>query len=135
MATILLVGVDLFFRGKLEGLLPAHHLVTSDSADPPDLVICDIARIDPDDVADAWPDVPILGYTNHTDKAGLQRGDVISDVRDAEVDSLADFYRKVWTIGDAGAEVPMRIVRDGRESWLRVKSADRNSFLKRPQLQ
>jgi S1-C subfamily serine protease len=63
------------------------------------------------------------------------RGDVISDVRDAEVDSLADFYRKVWTIGDAGAEVPMRIVRDGRESWLRVKSADRNSFLKRPQLQ
>ena len=69
------------------------------------------------------------------DKAGLQRGDVISDVRDAEVDSLADFYRKVWTIGDAGAEVPMRIVRDGRESWLRVKSADRNSFLKRPQLQ
>jgi S1-C subfamily serine protease len=69
------------------------------------------------------------------DKAGLQRGDVISDVRDAEVDSLADFYRKVWTIGEAGAEVPMRIVRDGRESWLRVKSADRNSFLKRPHLQ
>jgi S1-C subfamily serine protease len=65
----------------------------------------------------------------------MQRGDIISDVRDAEVDSLADFYRKVWTIGDAGAEVPMRIVRDGRESWLRVKSADRNSFLKRPQLQ
>ena len=30
MATILLVGVDLFFRGKLEGLLPAHRLVTSD---------------------------------------------------------------------------------------------------------
>lgn len=69
------------------------------------------------------------------EKAGLRRGDVISDVRDAEVDSLADFYRKVWTIGEAGAEVPMRIVRDGRESWLRVKSADRNAFLKRPQLQ
>jgi S1-C subfamily serine protease len=69
------------------------------------------------------------------EQAGLRRGDVISDVRDAEVDSLADFYRKVWTIGEAGAEVPMRIVRDGRESWLRVKSADRNSFLKRPQLQ
>jgi hypothetical protein len=73
VATILLVGVDLFFRGKLEGLLPAHRLVTSDSAHAPDLVICDIARIEPDDVADAWPDVPILGYTNHTDKAGLQR--------------------------------------------------------------
>ena len=73
VATILLVGVDLFFRGKLEGLLPAHRLVTSDSVDPPDLVICDIARVEPEEVADAWPDIPIVGFTNHTDKAGLQR--------------------------------------------------------------
>ena len=73
MATILLAGVDLFFRGKLEVLLPDHHVVTSDSVDAPDLVICDIARIEPDEVVDAWPDVPILGFTNHTDKAGLQR--------------------------------------------------------------
>jgi DNA-binding NarL/FixJ family response regulator len=73
VATILLAGVDLFFRGKLEGLLAGHHLVTTDSVDPPDLVIADIARVDPDEVVDAWPDVPILGYTNHTDKSGLQR--------------------------------------------------------------
>ena len=73
MSTILLVGVDLYFRGKLEGLLAGHRLVTSDSVDPPDLVIADIARVEPDEVVDAWPDVPILGYTNHTDKAGLQR--------------------------------------------------------------
>jgi DNA-binding NarL/FixJ family response regulator len=73
VATILLAGVDLFFRAKLEGLLPGHRLVTSDSIDPPDLVICDIARIEPDEVVEAWPDVPILGFTNHTDKAGLQR--------------------------------------------------------------
>jgi CheY-like chemotaxis protein len=73
VATILLVGVDLFFRGKLDALLPGHHIVTSDSVDAPDLVICDIARVEPDDVADLWPDVPIIGYTNHTDKAGLQR--------------------------------------------------------------
>lgn len=72
MATILLVGVDLFFRGKLDALLPAHRLVTSGSVHPPDLVVCDIARIDPQDVADAWPDIPILGYTNHTDTAGLR---------------------------------------------------------------
>ena len=74
MATILLVGVDLFFRGKLEGLLPGHRVVTSDSTAPPDLVVCDIARIEPVEVADAWPDVPILGYTNHTDTAGLRAG-------------------------------------------------------------
>lgn len=73
MTTILLVGVDLFFRGRLEGLLPGHRLVTSDSVDPPDLVIADIARVEPEEVVDAWPEIPILGYTNHTDKAGLQR--------------------------------------------------------------
>ena len=73
VATILLAGVDLFFRGKLEALLPAHHLVTTDSVEPPDLVIADIARIEPEEVADAYPDCPILGYANHSDTAGLRR--------------------------------------------------------------
>lgn len=68
-------------------------------------------------------------------RAGLQQGDIISDVRDGEVEGLGDFYRKLWASGPAGAEVPMRIVRDGRETWLRVKTADRNSFLKKPQMQ
>jgi DNA-binding NarL/FixJ family response regulator len=73
VATILLVGVDLFFRSKLEGLLSTHRLVTTDSVDEPDLVIADISRVEPDEVVDAWPDIPIMGFTNHTDRAGLQR--------------------------------------------------------------
>ena len=44
MATILLCGVDLFMRGKLEALLPEHRFQTSDGIDPPALVIADIAR-------------------------------------------------------------------------------------------
>ncbi|MCC7281166.1 MAG: serine protease [Acetobacteraceae bacterium] len=68
-------------------------------------------------------------------RAGLRRGDVISEIRDGEVESLADFYRKVWSSGPAGTEIPMRVLRDGRETWLRIKSADRNSFLRRPRLQ
>ena len=73
MATILLVGVDLFLRGKLEGLLPGHRFVTTEGVDPPDLVIVDVARVDPDDVAESYPDVPLLGFTNHTDTVGLRR--------------------------------------------------------------
>jgi hypothetical protein len=73
VATILLAGVDLFFRGKLEALLPGHRLLGTDGVDRPDLVIADISRIEPDEVADAYPDVPILGYANHTDTAGLRR--------------------------------------------------------------
>jgi len=72
VATILLCGVDLFFRGKLEALLPGHRLITVDHTEDPELVICDIARIDPAEVADSYPDVPIVGYTNHTDTSGLR---------------------------------------------------------------
>ena len=73
VATILLAGVDLFIRSKLESSLPGHHLVTTESVDPPDLVIADVARLDPYDVADQYPDVPLLGFTNHKDTAGLRR--------------------------------------------------------------
>jgi len=73
MATILLCGVDLLVRGKLEAVLPEHRFTTADGVDPPDLVVADIARIDAEDVAETFPDVPILGFTNHTDTAGLRR--------------------------------------------------------------
>ena len=63
----------MFIRGKLEALLPEHRFTTVDGIDPPDLVIADIARVDAEDVADTYPDVPILGFTNHTDTAGLRR--------------------------------------------------------------
>jgi DNA-binding NarL/FixJ family response regulator len=73
VARILLAGVELFFRGKLEASMPGHHFVTADSADLPDLVIADIARVDPEEVADTFPDTPILGYSNHADTSGLRR--------------------------------------------------------------
>jgi DNA-binding NarL/FixJ family response regulator len=72
MATILLCGVDLLVRGKLEAVLPEHRFTTADGVESPDLVIADIARIDAADVAETFPDVPILGFTNHTDTAGLR---------------------------------------------------------------
>lgn len=72
MATILLCGVDLYFRAKLEGSLAGHHVVTTDSIDDPQLVIADVSRVDPDEVAEAYPDVPLLGFTNHKDTAGLR---------------------------------------------------------------
>jgi len=68
-------------------------------------------------------------------QAGLRKGDVIADVGAEEVNGLADFYRKLWDCGAAGTEIPLRIVRKGRDAWLRLKSADRSSFLKKPQLQ
>jgi len=73
VATILLVGVDLFFRGRLDALLPGHRLVTTDTIAEPELVIADISRVEPDEVADTYPDIPIVGFSSHTDTAGLRR--------------------------------------------------------------
>jgi hypothetical protein len=73
MARVLLVGVDLFLRAKLEALLPDHRLLVSEGADAPDLVLADVGRVDPADVADTFPAVPLLGFTNHKDTEGLRR--------------------------------------------------------------
>ena len=72
VATILLCGVDLFMRGKLEALLPDHRLITVDHTDDPELVLADVSRVDPEEVADTYPDIPIVGFTNHTDTSGLR---------------------------------------------------------------
>jgi S1-C subfamily serine protease len=66
--------------------------------------------------------------------AGLHQGDIVSGVRDQGVESLADFYRKVWSSGPAGTEIPIEVVRDNRSMWVRIKSADRGSYLKKPRL-
>ena len=68
-------------------------------------------------------------------QAGVRQGDIVAEVRNLEVDGLADFYRKVWASGPAGTEIPIRIIRDRREMWLRIKSSDRSDFLKKPVLQ
>ncbi len=67
--------------------------------------------------------------------AGLRRGDILASVRGSEIADLSDFYRKVWNCGDAGVEVPIEVLRDGRALGVTIKSADRTGFLKRPRLQ
>jgi S1-C subfamily serine protease len=76
-------------------------------------------------------DVSEEGPAGH---AGLRSGDIIASVRDRAVDTLADFYHEVWACGPAGTEIPVEIVRDKRNLWLRIKSADRASYLKKPRM-
>lgn len=69
------------------------------------------------------------------EQAGLATGDIISELDGEEVEGLADFYRKLWTKAPVGGDFSLRIVRKGRENWVRVRPADRDSFLLKPQLQ
>ena len=67
-------------------------------------------------------------------KANLRTGDVVVAVAGTEVSELAGFFRKVWSLGKSGVEVPLTVYRDGRTFEVRVTSGDRNRFLKGPSL-
>jgi S1-C subfamily serine protease len=59
---------------------------------------------------------------------------VILAVAGETVSTLAGFYRKVWSQGQAGVEVPLTLYRDGVTFDVRVNSSDRAKFLKAPRM-
>jgi S1-C subfamily serine protease len=67
-------------------------------------------------------------------RADLRQGDVVLSVGGMKVSGLAGLFRKIWSMGEAGVEVPMTVSRDGKPLELRVASGDRNRFLKGPSL-
>jgi S1-C subfamily serine protease len=68
------------------------------------------------------------------EQAGVRPGDKILTVNDEEAPDLAGLWRRVWSSGSAGAEVRLRVERDGSPKRISVRSADRASFLKSPKL-
>ena len=62
--------------------------------------------------------------------AGLKPGDIILGVGDRPVTGLADYYRKMWSLGKAGITVPLTILRDSAPGQVKVKSIDRYDWLK-----
>ncbi len=66
--------------------------------------------------------------------AGLQAGDRIVAVDDEEITDLPALWRKVWASGRPGVVVSIRIHRDGEGQTIRIKSADRTSYLRGPRL-
>lgn len=64
------------------------------------------------------------------EEAGLATGDIIVGVRGEQVQGHADFYRKLWASGEAGAEVMLDVVKGTEVKQLGVKSIDRNNYLR-----
>jgi S1-C subfamily serine protease len=67
-------------------------------------------------------------------KADIRTGDIVLSVGGRDVNDLAGFFRHIWAQGQAGVEVPITIYRDGETMEMRVKSSERNRFLKGPSL-
>jgi len=64
------------------------------------------------------------------EKAGIRRGDVIVGVNGEAPKTLADFYRKVWALGVAGAVVPLDVQQGSDKVRIDVKSMNRLDHLK-----
>ncbi|HET9736028.1 MAG TPA: S1C family serine protease [Burkholderiales bacterium] len=68
------------------------------------------------------------------ERAGLKLGDIVLEVAEQRVGGLAELFRSIWRLGAAGCEVPLTIARAGARLNVRLKSADRSDFLKKPSL-
>jgi S1-C subfamily serine protease len=75
-----------------------------------------------------------LSDNGPAEQAGLRAGDKILMVNDEEIPDLAGLWRRVWSSGSAGAEVRLRIERDGSPKRVSIRSADRASYMKSPKL-
>ncbi|MBT8363351.1 MAG: S1C family serine protease [Deltaproteobacteria bacterium] len=61
-------------------------------------------------------------------KAGIKKGDIILAVNKQDVHGMADFYRKVWAMGKAGVDVPIRILQGTQIREVVVHSIDRKQY-------
>ncbi len=88
-------------------------------------------------VDDSQDQLLIVGvYRNcPADLAGLKPGDKILAVNGQPVADLADFFRRVWSLGSAGAAVPLEVLRDSERFDTVVHSADRTLFQRRGTVQ
>ncbi len=62
--------------------------------------------------------------------AGIEPDDLIVGVGGDRVASLAELYRKVWALGDAGVEVPLDLLKEVEVIETPVRSADRYRWLR-----
>jgi S1-C subfamily serine protease len=60
------------------------------------------------------------------EKAGMKPNDIVLRVDGKEVGGLSDFYRKVWAVGSAGAQIPLSILQGSKIRDIKVHSLDRH---------
>ena len=76
--------------------------------------------------------VTVVTPGSPADKAGLREGDIILSVERQPVAGVAQFYRRVWSAGPAGAAVHLRVLQGQRIREMTIHSADRSQRLLRP---
>ncbi len=67
-------------------------------------------------------------------RAELEAGDVILAIDGERISSQAAFYRKLWSLGNAGVDVPLTVHHEGVTFDVVLASTDRARLLKAPRL-
>src|SRR5712672_839894 len=67
-------------------------------------------------------------------RAELKAGDIILAVNGEKVSSQTQFYRKLWSLGPAGVDVPLTVYHEGVTFDVVLASTDRIKLLKAPRL-
>jgi S1-C subfamily serine protease len=57
--------------------------------------------------------VPGLAEGGPAHRAGVEPGDLVLEVAGTRVTDLASTFRRVWSIGPAGADIPLTVAREG----------------------
>ena len=65
------------------------------------------------------------------DIAGLRPGDIVLEVNEQPVVKLATLFRSIWSLGAAGTEIPLTILRSSQRETVVVQSSERAAFQQR----
>jgi len=68
------------------------------------------------------------------ESAGIKVRDMVIAVDGERPATLAELFRAVWSRGPVGTEVTITVARGAQRLQFRVRGADRNDYLKKPQL-
>jgi len=64
------------------------------------------------------------------DRAGIRAGDIVVGVGGDPVRTHEELYRKMWGLGAAGVEVPVKLLQGGDVREVKVRSIDRFEYFK-----
>ena len=67
-------------------------------------------------------------------RADVQLGDIVLGVGGQPINDMGQMYRKIWSQGPAGVEIPLNLQRSGDLVDVHVQSISRGDLLKGPQL-
>src|SRR5207244_3657882 len=65
------------------------------------------------------------------EKAGIAPGDIILAMAGEKVEKLDEFYRRLWSMGAPGVEVPLKVLHGSDVRDVRIRSIDRLEFIRK----